>query len=147
MSERPRPERLVALFVTVFWAAVVFAVDGLLAVVLDRDPIPADIGPYYSIVAFLIAGFVLWMLLSGTSRSRHPVFGALGAAAGVYIVFLAVAGIGWGLPLVAEQALSPFVLAAALLAAGAVVATWAAIRSLRWRRGRPRPRTRTRSRA
>ena len=55
------------------------------------------------------------------------------AAAGVYIVFLAVAGIGWGLPLVAEQVLSPFVLVAALLAAAAVVATWAAIRSLRWR--------------
>jgi hypothetical protein len=137
MSERPRPERLVALFVTVFWAAVVFAVDGLLAVLLDRDPIPGDVGPYYSIIAFVLAGFVLWMLLSGTSRSRHPAFGALGAAAGVYIVFLAVAGIGWGLPLVAEQVLSPFVLAAAVLAAVAVVATWAAVRSLRWRRMRP----------
>ncbi len=138
MSERPRPERLVALFVTVFWAAVVFAVYGLLAVLLDRDPVPADVGPYYAIIAFVIAGFVLWMLLSGTSRSRHPVFGAVGAAAGVYFAFLAVAAIGWGLPLVSEQALSPFVLAATLLAAGAVVATWAAIRSLRWRRVRPR---------
>ncbi len=138
MSERPRPERLVALFVTVFWAAVVFAVWGLSAVLLDRDPIPADVGPYYSIAAFLVAGFVLWMLLSGTSRSRHPVFGAIGAAAGVYFAFLAVAGIGWGLPLVSEQALSPFVLVATLLAAGAVVATWAAIRSLRWRKARPR---------
>lgn len=140
MSERPRPERLVALFVTVFWAAVVFAVDGLLAVLLDRDPIPEGIGPYYAIIAFLVGGFVLWMLLSGTSRSRHPVFGAIGAAAGVYLAFLAVAGIGWGLALVAEQALSPFVLAATVLAAGAVVATWAAIRSLRWRRARPLPR-------
>jgi hypothetical protein len=139
MSERPRPERLVALFVTVFWAAVVFAVDGLLAVLLDRDPISSDVGPYYSIIAFVIAGFLLWLLLSGTSRSRHPVFGAVGAAAGVYIVFLAVAGIGWNLALVAEQALSPFVLAAAILAAAAVVATWAAIRSLRWRWMRPRP--------
>ena len=136
MSERPRPERLVALFVTVFWAAVVFAVDGLLAVLLDRDPISSDVGPYYSIIAFVIAGFLLWMLLSGTSRSRHPAFGAVGAAAGVYIVFLAVAGIGWNLALVTEQALSPFVLAAAILAAAAVVATWAAIRSLRWRRMR-----------
>jgi hypothetical protein len=136
MSERPRPERLIALFVTVFWAAVVFAVDGLLAVLLDRDPIPRDVGPYYSVIAFVLAGFLLWMLLSGTARSRHPVFGALGAAAGVYIVFLAVAGIGWGLPLVAEQVLSPFVLVAAILAAAAVVATWAAIRSLRWRRMR-----------
>lgn len=139
MSERPRPERLVALFVTVFWAAVVFAVDGLLAVLLDRDPISSDVGPYYAIIAFVIAGFLLWILLSGTSRSRHPVFGAVGAAAGVYIVFLAVAGIGWNLALVTEQALSPFVLAAAILAAAAVVATWAAIRSLRWRRMRPRP--------
>ena len=139
MSERPAPERLVALFVTVFWAAVVFAVDGLLAILLDRDPIPGDVGPYYSVIAFVLAGLLLWMLLSGTSRSRHPVFGALGAAAGVYIVFLAVAGIGWGLPLVAEQVLSPFVLVAAVLAAAAVVATWAAIRSLRWRRMRPRP--------
>ena len=139
MSERPRPERLVALFVTVFWAAVVFAIDGLLAVLLDRDPISTGVGPYYSILAFIVAGFLLWMLLSGTAHSRHPVFGAIGAAAGVYFVFLAVAAIGWNLSLVAEQALSPFVLTAATLAAAAVVATWAAVRSLRWRRMRPRP--------
>ncbi|HEX7834243.1 MAG TPA: hypothetical protein VF479_02110 [Pseudolysinimonas sp.] len=138
MSERPRPERLVALFVTVFWAAVVFAVDGLLAVLLDRDPISSGVGPYYSIFAFVIAGLLLWMVLSGTSRSRRPVFGAIAAAAGVYIAFLAVAAIGWNLSLVVEQALSPFVLGAAVLAAVAVVATWAAIRSLRWRGAPPR---------
>ena len=46
MSERePRPERLIALFVTVLWAAIVFAVDGVLAVLLDRDPIQSDVGP------------------------------------------------------------------------------------------------------
>jgi hypothetical protein len=137
MSERPpRPERLVALFVTVFWAAVVFAVDGLLAVLLDRDPIESDVGPYYSILAFLLAGLVLWMLLSGTSTSRHPAWGAVGAVALVYLAFVLTA-VPWGLTLVSEQALSPFVIAASLLAAVAVVATWAAIRSLRWRR-RPR---------
>ncbi|MEO8263569.1 MAG: hypothetical protein ABI566_13460 [Pseudolysinimonas sp.] len=138
MSERaPRPERLVALFVTVFWAAVVFAVDGLLAVLLDRDPIQSDVGPYYSIVAFVVAGFALWMLLSATSVSRHPVWGAVGAVALVYLAFVLVAAF-WGLPLVTEQALSPFVLAAVVLAAAAVVATWAAIRSLRWRQSRTR---------
>ena len=138
MSERaPRPERLVALFVTVFWAAVVFAVDGLLAVLLDRDPIQSDVGPYYSILAFVVAGFALWMLLSATSTSRHPAWGAVGAVALVYLAFVLVAAL-WGLPLVTEQALSPFVLAASLLAAAAVVATWAAIRSLRWRRNRTR---------
>jgi hypothetical protein len=134
MSERVRrPERLVALFVTVFWAAVVFAVDGLVAVLLDRDPVQSDVGPYYSILAFVIAGVVLWMLLSGTSTSRHPAWGALAAVALVYLAFVLTA-LPWGLELVGEQALSPFVLVAALLAAAAVVATWAAIRSLRGRR-------------
>jgi hypothetical protein len=136
MSERaPRPERLVALFVAVFWAAVVFAVDGLLAVVLDRDPVESEVSPYYAIVAFAIAGLVLWMLLSGTSTARHPLWGAVGAAALVYLA-LVLTALPFGLPLVAEQALSPFVVAAALLAAAAVVATWAAIRSLRWRQSR-----------
>ncbi|CAN5352781.1 hypothetical protein BH09ACT4_BH09ACT4_11960 [soil metagenome] len=136
MSERARqPERLVALFVTVFWAAVVFAVDGLLAVLLDRDPVQSDVSPYYSILAFVIAGVLVWMLLSATSISRRPVWGAIAAAALVYLSFLGTA-LGWGLPLLTEQALSPFVLTAALLAAAAVVATWAALRSLRWRRSR-----------
>lgn len=136
MSERARqPERLVALFVTVFWAAVVFAVDGLLAVLLDRDPVQTDVGPYYSIFAFVIAGVILWMLLSATSTSRRPVWGAVAAVALVYLSFVLTAAL-WGLPLVTEQVLSPFVLAAAVLAAASVVATWAAIRSLRWRRGR-----------
>ena len=136
MSERaPRPERLIALFVTVFWAAVVFAVDGLLAVALDRDPIQSDVGPYYAVLAFAIAGLVLWMLLSGTSTSRHPLWGALGAFALVYLSFVLTA-LAWGLPLVTEQVLSPFVFAAAVLGAAAVVATWAAIRSLRWRQSR-----------
>lgn len=134
MSERARrPERLVALFVTVFWAAVVFAVWGLSAVLLDRDPVQSRVGPYYSVLAFVIAALVLWMLLSGTSTSRHPAWGALAAVALVYLAFVLTA-VPWGLELVGEQALSPFVLVASLLAGAAVVATWAAIRSLRWRR-------------
>jgi len=133
MNERaPRPERLVALFVAVFWAAVVFAVDGLLAVLLDRDPIQSDVGPYYSVIAFVVAGVVLWMLLSGTSRSRHPWWGAVGALALLYLVFLLVA-LPWGLVLVTEQALSPFVIAAAIFGGVAVIAMWGGIRSLRWR--------------
>lgn len=134
MSEQaPRPERLIALFVTVLWAAVVFAVDGVLAVLLDRDPIQSDVGPYYAIVAFALAGLVLWMLLSGTSTSRQPAWGAVGAVALVYLVFL-LSALPWGLALTSEQALSPFVIAAALLAGATVVATWAGIRALR---GRP----------
>lgn len=131
MSERePRPERLIALFVTVLWAAIVFAVDGVLALLLDRDPIQSDVGPYYAILAFALAGLVLWMLLSGTSTSRHPAWGAIGAVALVYLVFL-LAALPWGLGLVSEQGLSPFVIAAAVLAGATVVATWAGIRALR----------------
>lgn len=131
MSERARrPERLVALFITVLWAALVFAVDGFLALLLDRDPVETRVGPYYAIVAFLIAGLLVWMLVSGTSASRHPWWGALAAAAGVYLSFVAVAGI-WSLPLAGEQITSPFVLAASVLAGLAVVGAWAGIRRLR----------------
>ncbi|CAN5305099.1 hypothetical protein BH11ACT3_BH11ACT3_12580 [soil metagenome] len=135
-ARRRRPERLVALFITVFWFTVVFAIDGLLAILLDRDPIPEGIGPYYAVLAFLFAGLVLWLLLSETSRSRNPTFGAIGAAASIYLVFLLVA-LPFGFSLVAEQALSPFVLAATMLAAAVVVGTWLALRSLRWRRSSP----------
>ncbi len=132
MSGRRRPERLVALYVTVFWAAVVFAVDGVIAIVLDRDPVPEGVGPYYAVLAFAVAGVLVWLVLSGTSRSSLPVLGAVGAAASVYLAYLVVA-LPWGLGLLAQQVLSPFVLAAAVLAAVAVVATWFALRELRWR--------------
>ena len=45
MSERRRrSDFAVALFVTILRAAVVFAVDGIIAIVLDRDPIQAGTG-------------------------------------------------------------------------------------------------------
>jgi hypothetical protein len=134
-GRRRRPERLVALFVTVFWAAVVFAVDGLIAVITDSDPVRGGVGPYYSILAFLAAGVALWLVLSETSRSSQPATGAIAAAASVYLVFLLVA-LPFGFELVTEQALSPFVIVASVLAAAAVVATWFALRSLRWRGSR-----------
>lgn len=138
MSERaPRPERLVALFVTVLWAAVVFAADGVLANVLDRDPVESDVSPVASILSFVVAGFGVWLLLSGTSTSRQPLWGALGAVAVVYLAFVASAAF-WGFELVTEQALSPFVMAAAVLAGVAVAATWWVLRLTR--RGDPRDR-------
>ncbi|HWH25070.1 MAG TPA: hypothetical protein VNT53_00285 [Pseudolysinimonas sp.] len=126
-------ERLVALFVAVLWAAVVFAIDGLLAVILNAEPIAAGVGPYYALIASALAGFAVWLVVSGTIRSRVPVWGAVAGAASVYFVF-AIVAVPWGFPLVAQQLQSPFVIAAALLAAIAVVGTWAALRSLRWRR-------------
>lgn len=137
MSERaPRPERLVALFVTVLWAALSFAVDGFLALILGRDPIEAEAsGPGYAILSFLLAGLVVWMLVAGTSVSRHPWWGTIAAVAAVYLLSVAVAA-AWSLQLAAEQITSPFLWAACVLAGAAVAGTWAAFRATR-RRTRP----------
>ena len=127
---RPRRADLaVALFVTVLWAAVVFAVDGLLSVTLDRDPITGAVSPFYGIVALGLAAIVLWLVLIGTARSTTPWFRPLAAAAGVYLVLVASA-LPVGLVLVGQQAGSPFVIATAVLAALTVVATWSITR--RW---------------
>ena len=132
-GDRPaRPRRAdlaVALFVTVLWAAVVFAVDGLLSVTLDRDPIGGAVSPFYGIVALALAAIVLWLVLIGTARSSTPWFGTLAAAAGVYLVLVASA-LPVGLVLTGQQAGSPFVIATAVLAALTVVVTWSITR--RW---------------
>lgn len=123
-STRPRRVDLaVALFVTVTWAAVVFALDGLIAVALDRDPIGAGVSVYFGILALLLAAVLLWIVLISTVGSRTPWFGALGAVAGVYLVLVASA-LPVGLVLVGQQGLSPFVIAAALLAGLTVVLSW-----------------------
>jgi hypothetical protein len=127
---RPRrADLVVALFVTVLWAAVVFAVDGLLSVALDRDPIGGAVSPYYGIVALGLAAIALWLVLIGTARSPTPWFGTLAAAAGVYLVLVASA-LPVGLVLVGQQAGSPFVISTAVLAALTVVVTWSVTR--RW---------------
>ncbi|MEO6116250.1 MAG: hypothetical protein ABIP33_07690 [Pseudolysinimonas sp.] len=129
-QSRPRRADLaVALFVTVLWASVVFAVDGLLSVALDRDPIGGAVSPFYGIVALALAAIVLWLVLIGTARSSTPWFGTLAAAAGVYLALVASA-LPIGLVLTGQQAGSPFVVATAILAAVTVVATWSITR--RW---------------
>ncbi|MDP9026683.1 MAG: hypothetical protein M3N46_03895, partial [Actinomycetota bacterium] len=120
-------DRVIALFVAVTWGAVVFAVDGLLSIVLDRDPIGGTITPYYGLLALLLAGVLLWFVLAGTVRSSGPWFGVLAAVAGVYLLLVASA-LPIGLVLAGEQAGSPFVVAAALLAGTTVFATWAVLR-------------------
>ena len=123
----PRRSLLVALFVAVTWAASTFAVAGILAVLLDRDPVEAPAPIYAGPVALALAGVAVWLAVGLTTRSRTPWFGALAAAASVYLVIAGVALLG-SFRLFAEQAASPFVIAAALLAAAAVVGTWAMLR-------------------
>lgn len=130
MSERRRrSDFAVALFVTILWAAVVFAVDGIIAIVLDRDPIQAGIGPYYAIVALLLAAVVTWWSVATVLASDSPWLSALASTALVYLV-LVVTAAPIGLGLMAEQAASPFVIAASLLSGLTVVFAWSVLR--RW---------------
>lgn len=136
MNGRPRrAEPLVALFVAAGWAAASFGIAALLVVVLDRDLIRADVSRFYGIVSLVLAAFVVWIVVTVSARStRMPWPAALVGAAAVYFVFL-LSGFVLATQLLVEQATSPFVLAAALLAGIAVVATWRAMRHGVGRRG------------
>jgi len=124
-----RRSLVVALFVAVTWGAATFAVAGLLAVLLDRDPVQTHAGPVYvGLIGLALAGIAVWLIVGFSARAPSPWFGALGAAASVYLVIV-TAALLVSFPMFAEQASSPFVIAAAVLAAIAVVATWAVLRS------------------
>jgi len=127
----PRPTRrrslFVALFVAVSWAASTFAVAGILAVALDRDPVETPVPPYVGLIGLAVAGVVVWLAVGLTARATTPWVGTIAAAAAVYLAIVATALLG-SFRLFAEQATSPFVIVGALLAALAVVATWFALR-------------------
>jgi hypothetical protein len=127
----PRPTRrrslFVALFVAITWAASTFAVAGILAVALDRDPVETPAPPYVGLIGLAVAGVVVWLAVGLTARATTPWVGAIAAAAAVYLAVVATALLG-SFRLFAEQATSPFVIIAVLLAAAAVVGTWFALR-------------------
>ena len=127
MGRPLRRDLLIALFVAVTWAAASFAVAGILAVLLDRDPVQSPAPVFAGPVALALAGVAVWLAVGVTASARMPWLGALAATASVYLVIAAIALIG-SFRLFAEQAASPFVIAAALLAGAAVVGTWAARR-------------------
>lgn len=122
----PRPEgsrALTGIAAGVLWAAISFAADGVLAVVIDRDPITADVGPYYAVVAFAFAGLAVGVVTARTAAAPRPGGGVLAAAASVYLLFLLVA-LPWQLGLALDQATSPFTAVAVVVAALVVVGFW-----------------------
>jgi drug/metabolite transporter (DMT)-like permease len=126
----PLPRRrsfFVALFVAVTWAASSFAVAGILAVVLDRDPVQTPAPPYVGLIGLAVAGVVVWLAVGLTARAATPWVGTIAAAAAVYLAIVVTALLG-SFRLFAEQATSPFVIVAAVLAAIAVLGTWFVIR-------------------
>lgn len=136
-SERrpsPHPERVAGLFVAVVWAALTFAVFGVLAVVLDRDPVEQQVSPFFGLAAIALALGVVYLGIVFTVPRRSPLLGTVATAAGVYLVIL-VSAFLVDTALALEQAVSPFVLTAALLALAPPLACWAWFR--RAEAGRP----------
>lgn len=127
MEPRRRRDLLIALFVAVTWAAASFAVAGVLAVLLDRDPVESPAPVVAGPSAITVAGVAVWLAVGLTARARMPWIGALAAAASVYLVVVGAALVV-SFRLFAEQVGSPFVIVAAGLAGAAVVATWAVLR-------------------
>jgi hypothetical protein len=127
--ERPALGRslLVALFVAITWAACTFAVAGLLAVLLDRDPIQTPSPVWAGTLGIALAGILVWLAVGLGARAATPWVAALAGVAGVYLVVIAAAFLA-SFDLFVEQATSPFVIAGSLLAGVAVVATHALLR-------------------
>lgn len=122
-----RRSLLVALFVAITWGACTFAVAGLLAVLLDRDPIRTPSPIWVGLVGFALAGVVVWLAVGVGARAARAWPATLAAVAGVYLVVAAAALLA-SFGLFSEQATSPFVITGALLAGVAVVATRAILR-------------------
>jgi len=125
--EPQRPSLVVALFVAITWAAVTFAVAGVLAVILDKDPVEGTAPIWSGPLALAVAGGAVWLGVVMTARSRRPWVGALASAATVYLVFTAAALLS-SFAMFLEQAGSPFVIAAAVLAGVAVALAWFVMR-------------------
>jgi len=132
MSARPRrrSEPLLALFATVLWAASAFAVDGILAVVLDRDPIQSSVSRFAGVTLVVVTGLLVWLVLTFAIARPAPWWGMVLAAAAGYLGPV-LASIPTGLGLAFEQAVSPFVFAEALVAAAVALAAWAVRRRAR----------------
>ena len=76
-----------------------------------------------------------WLAVATVLSSDSPSFSAVAATALVYLVLVGTA-LPIGLGLAAEQAASPFVIAASVLSGVIVVLSWALLR--RWWPNRPR---------
>tara|TARA_R110000868_G_scaffold199758_2_gene446778 strand:+ start:331906 stop:332319 length:414 start_codon:yes stop_codon:yes gene_type:complete len=118
-----RPEFFLALLTTALWAASAFAAIGMLAWVLDREPVARPVGPAYAFLALLVAGVFLWLLTGFAVQAEHPWVAMLAAAAGVYLAIVLTAFVvDFGL--LVEQATSVFVITAASLAASTTALAW-----------------------
>ncbi len=145
MSEQPRQlppppnPALLPVLVTVVYLAAVVAASGFLSLILDRDVIDyPDAGPLLGVVMAVGAGGVTWLACWRGARASGPVPAALLAGVGSFVVMVVVGAIGytitrgelaWLILAAGHFVVSPFVIAAAVLSALAVVAAWALARA------------------
>jgi hypothetical protein len=153
MSDRPAGGatgvRLLAALTAAAWCALVVAAFGVLSLVLDLEVIPqSDAGPLLGPVMVLVAGLVLGLLVLRIVRTAQPAWLTfVAAAAGVFLTLLFSGGIlyafvraepVWLLVFPLSEAISPFIVVAALLAGAAAVAARAIAIAERSGHGRPR---------
>lgn len=122
-DRRSRPELVAGLFIAVTWAAAVFALFGLLAVLLDRDPVEQQVSSFYGVVSMLLAIGTVYVGIVLTVPRRAPWTGAAATGLAVYLIFLLSAAVV-DLDFAIAQAMSPFVWAAAIIATVPPLASW-----------------------
>ena len=123
---------LLAVLTAAAWVALVVAVWGILSLLLNADVIvQADAGPILGPVMVAVAAVALLLLVLRVMRTgESSVLAFFGTAAAVYLLLLVVGGIGytfirgqvlWLLAFPLGYSVSPFMVAAALLAGLAAV--------------------------
>ena len=121
----PNPALLPVLAAVVYVAGLV-ALWGLLSLLLDRDVVDyPDAGPLLGPAMAAIAAVVTLLVLLRNRRARGPWLGAVAAILFSGLGMLAAAGVGYGPVAVPHFAISPFILAAAVLSGVIVLGTWA----------------------
>jgi hypothetical protein len=126
----PTNPALAPILGTVVYLAALIGVWGGLSLLLDRDVVDyPDAGPLLGPAMAVVACAVTWLVSWWVARKGHPLRGAVIAASGSYVGMLVVALIGHSTMAVAHFAISPFVIAAALLSPLVIVGTWALTRT------------------
>lgn len=112
------------------YIAGLVALWGGLSLVLDRDVVDyPDAGPLLGPAMAGCAAIITWLAAWWAVRRGRPARAAVVAALVSYFGMLATAVIGYSTGAAVQFAISPFVVAAALLSPLAVVATWAISRA------------------
>lgn len=128
----PTNRALAPILGAVTYIALLVGVWGGLSLALDRDVVDyPDAGPLLGPAMAGAAIIVTWLVSWWVARAGHPLRGAVIAAFASFAGMLVVALVGYSLEAVAHFAISPFIVAAALLSPLVVVATWAMSRAPR----------------